>query len=163
MRDRPPLARPRCAPDPSPGCPRARYGRSGHHRRSGHFFRTVREDNRVIRCTSPVVQVAADPARLHDQFPPIPLERTTTTVSVNGTVSMAHNARGNSATSSFFICIGDQPVDSFGAPATATIKDSAALRRGGHRGSGDLASAREWSSPSHLRRNCLGISRFPRA
>jgi peptidyl-prolyl cis-trans isomerase A (cyclophilin A) len=87
----------------------------GHFYDGGRFFRTVRADNQA---TDPVhiavVQAAADPARTHDQYPPIPLERTTTTGlrHTNGTVSMARNVP-NSATSSFFICIGDQPALDF--------------------------------------------------
>jgi peptidyl-prolyl cis-trans isomerase A (cyclophilin A) len=103
----------------------------GHFYDGGHFFRTVREDNQA---TDPVhiavVQVGADPARLHDQFPPIPLERTTTTGlhHLNGTVSMARNVP-NSATSSFFICIGDQPALDFGGARNADGQGFAAFGR----------------------------------
>jgi peptidyl-prolyl cis-trans isomerase A (cyclophilin A) len=103
----------------------------GHFYDGGHFFRTVREDNQA---TDPVriavVQVAADPARLHDQFPPVPLERTTTTGlhHVNGTVSMARNVP-NSATSSFFICIGDQPALDFGGARNPDGQGFAAFGR----------------------------------
>ena len=103
----------------------------GHFYDGGHFFRTVREDNQA---TDPVhiavVQVAADPARLHDQFAPVPLERTTTTGlhHLNGTVSMARNVP-NSATSSFFICIGDQPALDFGGARNADGQGFAAFGR----------------------------------
>ena len=48
-------------------------------------------------------------------FPPVPLERTSVTglKHVNGTISMARDA-ADSATSSFFICLGDQPALDFG-------------------------------------------------
>lgn len=103
----------------------------GHFYDGGHFFRTVREDNQA---TDPahiaVVQAAADPARLHEQFPPIPLERTTTTGlhHLNGTVSMARNVP-NSATSSFFICIGDQPALDFGGARNRDGQGFAAFGR----------------------------------
>ena len=139
----------------------------GHFYDGGHFFRTVREDNQA---TDPVhiavVQVAADPARLHDQFPPIPLERTTTTGlhHLNGTVSMARNVP-NSATSGFFILHWRPTCPRFRRrpqPRRSRIRRVRSSRGGHGSGSGDLASAREWSSPRTSNRNCSGISRFPR-
>lgn len=48
-------------------------------------------------------------------FPPIPLERTSVTglKHLNGTISMARNGP-DTATASFFICVGDQPELDFG-------------------------------------------------
>jgi peptidyl-prolyl cis-trans isomerase A (cyclophilin A) len=62
-----------------------------------------------------VIQAGADTARRGEGFPPIGLERTSTTGirHHDGTLSMAR-AGPNSATSDFFICIGDQPALDFG-------------------------------------------------
>jgi peptidyl-prolyl cis-trans isomerase A (cyclophilin A) len=61
-----------------------------------------------------VIQGGLDPQR-SKQFPPIPLERTSETglSHKDGTISMA---RGDpdTATSDFFICVGDQPELDFG-------------------------------------------------
>lgn len=80
----------------------------------GAFFRTVRADNQPqdsIRIA--VIQAAAGPDR--PAFPAIPLEPTSETGlrHVAGTVSMAR-AGPHTATSSFFITIGDQPALDFG-------------------------------------------------
>jgi peptidyl-prolyl cis-trans isomerase A (cyclophilin A) len=88
----------------------------GHFYDGGRFFRTVRGDNQAADPVHiAVVQAVADSARARDQYPPIPLERTTVTGlrHVSGALSMARNVP-NSATSSFFICIGDQPALDFG-------------------------------------------------
>jgi len=87
----------------------------------GDFHRTVRPDTEV-RADAPiqVVQARIDQNRKDQGFSPIPLERTTHTglKHLNGTVSMARDvtptALGpDTATSGFFICIGDQPVLNF--------------------------------------------------
>jgi peptidyl-prolyl cis-trans isomerase A (cyclophilin A) len=64
-----------------------------------------------------IVQAAINPARRTDGFPPIPLERTTTTglKHVAGTVSMARGTAADSATSDFFICLDDEPSLDFGS------------------------------------------------
>lgn len=78
----------------------------------GRFHRTVtlanQPDNKV---KIEVVQASADPARESESFPPIRLERTSVTglKHFNGTVSMARDGP-DSATSDFFICLGDQPA-----------------------------------------------------
>jgi peptidyl-prolyl cis-trans isomerase A (cyclophilin A) len=82
----------------------------------GRFHRTVTPSNQPndsVRIE--VVQAGMNPARSGSGFPPIPLERTTTTGlrHQDGTLSMAR-AGPNSATSDFFICIGDQPALDFG-------------------------------------------------
>jgi peptidyl-prolyl cis-trans isomerase A (cyclophilin A) len=83
----------------------------------GEFNRTVRPDTEVRRdAPIQVIQARISSVRTKDEFPPIPIERTDVTglKHLNGTVSMARDvtptAPGpNTATSRFFICIGDQP------------------------------------------------------
>ena len=82
----------------------------------GTFFRTVRADNQPedsIRIA--VVQGGRNPDTEAESFPPIPLERTSETeiLHVDATVSMARGGP-DTATQSFFICIGDQPSLDFG-------------------------------------------------
>lgn len=82
----------------------------------GRFHRTVRPDNEV-RPEIPieVVQAGVAPGRELDDFPAIPLERTRDTGlrHVDGAISMARDAP-DSATSDFFVCLGDQPALDFG-------------------------------------------------
>ena len=64
-----------------------------------------------------VIQGSANPSRDSTmRFPPIALERTSVTGlhHRDGTLSMARAASPNSASSDFFICIGDQPSLDFG-------------------------------------------------
>jgi peptidyl-prolyl cis-trans isomerase A (cyclophilin A) len=83
----------------------------------GEFNRTVRPDTEVRRdAPIQVIQARINSARTMDEFPPIPIERTDVTglKHLNGTVSMARDVTPtspgpNTATSRFFICIGDQP------------------------------------------------------
>ncbi len=82
----------------------------------GTFFRTVHADNQPedsIRIA--VVQGGRNPDTEAESFPPIPLERTSETeiLHVDGAVSMARGGP-DTATQSFFICIGDQPSLDFG-------------------------------------------------
>ena len=82
----------------------------------GSVNRAVRPDNTVRHDVEiQVIQFQIDPARRRDQFPPIPLERTTVTGlrHVDGTLSMARNGP-DTATASFSIVIGDQPDMDFG-------------------------------------------------
>lgn len=77
----------------------------------GSINRAVRPDNTVRHDVEiQVIQFQIDPARRREQFPPIPLERTslTTLKHVDGTLSMARNGP-DTATASFSIVIGDQP------------------------------------------------------
>jgi peptidyl-prolyl cis-trans isomerase A (cyclophilin A) len=79
------------------------------------FHRTVRADNQPndsVRIA--VIQASVDSARGAGQQP-IELERTTVTGlrHVDGTLSMARGGP-DTATSSFFICIGNQPALDFG-------------------------------------------------
>lgn len=82
----------------------------------GRFHRTVTMDNQprdTVRIE--VIQGGANPARTGARFPAVPLERTTVTGlrHRDGTLSMARGGP-DSATSDFFICIGDQPSLDFG-------------------------------------------------
>jgi peptidyl-prolyl cis-trans isomerase A (cyclophilin A) len=95
----------------------------------GQFHRTVTPDNQpdnAIRIG--VIQGAArkDAA----QYPPIPLEPTSRTglPHRNGTISMARSAP-DSATSQFFLCIGDQPELDFGGRRNADGQGFAAFGR----------------------------------
>ena len=77
----------------------------------GRFFRTVTMDNQPKdKVKIEVIQGDIDSTRRKDVFPPIELERASRTglVHKNGALSMARGTP-NTATSSFFICINDQP------------------------------------------------------
>jgi peptidyl-prolyl cis-trans isomerase A (cyclophilin A) len=77
----------------------------------GRFHRTVRLSNQPGQTVKiEVVQAGINPARESGEFPPIALERTGVTGlrHLDGTVSMARDGP-DTATSDFFICIGDQP------------------------------------------------------
>jgi peptidyl-prolyl cis-trans isomerase A (cyclophilin A) len=83
----------------------------GGHFDGGQFFRTVRADNQPndsVRIA--VIQASVSAARRRDGYPPIALERTSATGlrHVDGCLSMARS-RPDTATSSFSICVGDQP------------------------------------------------------
>lgn len=83
--------------------------------RFGQFYRTVRADNQPgVPIKIGVVQGGLDSLRVKD-FPPIRLERTKLTglSHKDGTVSMARDGP-DTATSDFFICIGDQPQLNYG-------------------------------------------------
>ncbi len=82
----------------------------------GTVNRSVRPDNTLRHDVEiQVIQFQIDPARQRQQFPPIPLERTSATglKHVDGTLSMARNGP-DTATASFSIVIGDQPEMDFG-------------------------------------------------
>ena len=81
----------------------------------GTINRAVRPDNTVRHDVEiQVIQFQIDPARRREQFPPVPLERTSVTglKHVDGAVSMARNGP-DTATASFSIAIGDQPEMDF--------------------------------------------------
>jgi peptidyl-prolyl cis-trans isomerase A (cyclophilin A) len=87
-----------------------RYVEAGRYD-GGLFHRTVRADNQPNdRVRIAVVQGGVAPEHGDADFPPIPLERTGKTGlrHRDGTVSMAR-AGPDSATSDFFVCLGDQP------------------------------------------------------
>jgi peptidyl-prolyl cis-trans isomerase A (cyclophilin A) len=82
----------------------------------GSVNRAVRPDNTVRHDVEiQVIQFQIDPARRTEQFPPIPLERTSVTglTHVDGAISMARNGP-DTATASFSIVIGPQPEMDFG-------------------------------------------------
>jgi cyclophilin family peptidyl-prolyl cis-trans isomerase len=83
----------------------------------GEFFRTVTARNQPDdEVKIAVVQAGADPKRGEDElYEPIPLERTSSTglCHLDGTISMARSDP-DTATHSFFICVGDQPELDFG-------------------------------------------------
>jgi peptidyl-prolyl cis-trans isomerase A (cyclophilin A) len=97
-----------------------RYVKGGFYT-GGVFHRTVTMQNQP---DSPVkievVQAGINPERKKDGFPAIALERTSVTglKHVDGAVSMARGGP-DSATSDFFICIGDQPELDFGGKRNA--------------------------------------------
>ena len=97
----------------------------------GRFHRTVRPDTEVRRDVSiEVVQAGTAPGREKDDFPPISLERTSTTGlrHVDGTVSMARG-EPDSATSDFFVCIGPQPALDYGGARNPDGQGFAAFGR----------------------------------
>ena len=92
-----------------------RYVDGGHYD-GGTFFRTVHAENQPndsIRIA--VVQGGRSPDAAEEVFPAIALERTSETgiMHVDGAVSMGRFGP-DTATDSFFICIGDQPSLDFG-------------------------------------------------
>ncbi len=98
--------------------------------RFGRFHRTVRADNQPKdKIKIAVIQAGLDSLRVKD-FPPIPLERTRATglSHKDGTISMARNGP-NTATSDFFICIGDQPSLDYGGKRNPDGQGFAAFGR----------------------------------
>ena len=92
-----------------------RYVDGGYYD-GGRFHRTVRLDNQPGKTVLiEVVQAGVNPTLARKEYPPIALERTKDTglKHLDGTVSMARDGP-DSATSDFFICIGDQPELDFG-------------------------------------------------
>jgi len=98
--------------------------------RFGRFHRTVREDNQpASKVKIAVVQAGLDPLRVKD-FPPIKLERTNLTKlsHKDGTISMARDGP-DTATSDFFICVGDQPALDYGGKRNPDGQGFAAFGR----------------------------------
>jgi peptidyl-prolyl cis-trans isomerase A (cyclophilin A) len=82
----------------------------------GRFHRTVKPGNQPEnKVRIEVIQASINPDRAADEFRPIKLERTRDTglTHMDGTISMARDGP-DTATSDFFICIGDQPELDFG-------------------------------------------------
>jgi len=106
------------------------YVEDGHYD-GGRFHRTVTPENQPDRKVKiDVVQAGVAPAREKDDRPPIPLERTRDTglTHVDGAVSMARDTPG-SATSDFFVCVGDQPSLDFGGARNPDGQGFAAFGR----------------------------------
>lgn len=92
-----------------------RYVDAGHYA-GGRFHRTVTMDNQPDKKIKiEVIQAGVNPDFEKKDFEPIKLERTNKTglKHLDGTISMAR-AEADTATSDFFICIGDQPELDFG-------------------------------------------------
>jgi peptidyl-prolyl cis-trans isomerase A (cyclophilin A) len=95
------------------------------------FHRTVRAGNQPgAAVTIGVIQAEVNPARVPKGFPPIPLERTSVTGlrHLDGVVSMARDGP-DTATSDFFICVGDQPSLDFGGQRNPDGQGFAAFGR----------------------------------
>lgn len=107
-----------------------KYVDAGHYD-GGRFHRTVRLDNQPDnRVKIEVVQAGVDPRREQDAWAPIALERTDKTgiKHRDGAVSMARDG-ADTATSDFFICIGDQPALDFGGARNPDGQGFAAFGR----------------------------------
>jgi peptidyl-prolyl cis-trans isomerase A (cyclophilin A) len=97
----------------------------------GRFHRTVKPDNQPgNEVKIEVVQAGINPDRVKEEFPPIKLERTRDThlAHKDGTISMARDGP-DTATSDFFICIGDQPELDFGGKRNPDGQGFAAFGR----------------------------------
>lgn len=87
----------------------------------GIINRAVRPDNTVRHDVEiQVIQFQINPERNREQFPPIPMERTSVTglKHVNGALSMARSGP-DTARASFSVVIGDQPEMDFGRKRNA--------------------------------------------
>jgi peptidyl-prolyl cis-trans isomerase A (cyclophilin A) len=110
-----------------------RYVGAGHFT-NGQFHRTVTLDNQPDNdVLIEVIQASVNPELSDSGFAPIALERTSLTglEHSDGTVSMARGGP-DSATSSFFICIGDQPSLDFGGKRNPDGQGFAAFGRVTH-------------------------------
>jgi peptidyl-prolyl cis-trans isomerase A (cyclophilin A) len=97
----------------------------------GRFHRTVRPDTETRKDVPiEVVQAGVAPGREDNDFPPVALERTNATGlrHVDGALSMARGGP-DTATSDFFICIGDQPSLDFGGKRNPDGQGFAAFGR----------------------------------
>ena len=98
----------------------------------GRFHRAVRKDNQVRKDVMiEVIQGGRGPeqAKATKGFGPIALERTsqTTLKHVDGAISMARGNTADSASSDFFICVGEQPSLDFGGARAADGQGFAAF------------------------------------
>jgi peptidyl-prolyl cis-trans isomerase A (cyclophilin A) len=97
----------------------------------GRFHRTVKPDNQPDKKVKiEVVQAGINSDRVKEEFAPIKLERTRDTqiAHKDGTISMARDGP-DTATSDFFICIGDQPELDFGGKRNPDGQGFAAFGR----------------------------------
>ena len=109
------------------------YVREGHFT-DGQFHRTVTLDNQPDNeILIEVIQASVNREFRERGFDPIALERTSVTglKHLDGTISMARGGP-DSATSSFFICVGDQPSLDFGGMRNADGQGFAAFGRVTH-------------------------------
>lgn len=107
-----------------------RYVRGGFYD-GGRFHRTVTPDNQPGQSVKiEVIQAGENPVREKEEFAPIPLERTSITglTHTDGAISMARG-EPDTATSDFFICIGDQPELDFGGKRNPDGQGFAAFGR----------------------------------
>ncbi len=106
------------------------YVDAGRFAEGAIFHRTVRDDNQQDDAVT-IDVIQGGPARGSEpRFPPIGLERTKDTGirHLDGTISMPRNGP-DSATSGFFICVGDQPELDFGGQRNADGQGFAAFGR----------------------------------
>ena len=92
-----------------------RYVDAGHYK-GGRFHRTVTLENQPDKKVKiEVIQGGVNPEFEKKDFPAIKLERTNKTgiKHLDGTISMARDG-ADTATSDFFVCIGNQPSLDFG-------------------------------------------------
>jgi peptidyl-prolyl cis-trans isomerase A (cyclophilin A) len=97
----------------------------------GRFHRTVTHNNQPEnKLKIEVIQGGINLEKAKQEFPPIKLERTRDTQlpHKNGTVSMARDGP-DTATSDFFVCIGDQPELDFGGKRNLDGQGFAAFGR----------------------------------
>jgi peptidyl-prolyl cis-trans isomerase A (cyclophilin A) len=97
----------------------------------GRVHRSARLETQAARPVKiEVIQAGINTARKGDTFPAIPLERTSATglLHKDGTISMARSGP-DTATSDFFICIGDQPSLDFGGARNPDGQGFAAFGR----------------------------------
>lgn len=97
----------------------------------GQFHRTVKPDNQPDNPVKiEVIQAGINPAKVKEEFSAIKLERTNKTglKHQDGTISMARDGP-DSATSDFFLCIGDQPELDFGGKRNPDGQGFAAFGR----------------------------------
>jgi len=97
----------------------------------GRFHRTVTPDNQPDnKVKIEVIQAGIHPDKMKDELPAIKLERTRDTklTHKDGTISMARDGP-DTATSDFFICIGDQPELDFGGKRNPDGQGFAAFGR----------------------------------
>lgn len=97
----------------------------------GRFHRAVTPSNQPDnKIKIEVIQAGVAPERAKDDFPPITLERTSDTKlsHVDGAISMARDGP-DTATSDFFICIGDQKELDFGGKRNPDGQGFAAFGR----------------------------------
>ena len=106
------------------------YVDSGHYD-GGQFHRTVTRDNQPANDVKiEVVQASVAGVKENEEREPIALERTSSTGLSHreGTISMARDGP-DSATSSFFLCIGAQPELDFGGKRNPDGQGFAAFGR----------------------------------